>query len=80
MNTMLAFPFFLVGFRKDNMNPLAMLDSNEILFEDSVFEDVMFQVIGHSRDGYKISQTPVTSYEVADEMECTWVIGLPLSV
>ena len=50
------------------------------LFVGSVLEDVMFQVIGHFRDGYKISQTPVTSYEVADEMECTWVIGLPLIV
>ena len=41
------------------------------LFVGSVLEDVMFQVIGHSRDGYKISQTPVMSYEVADEMEGT---------
>ena len=79
MNTMLAFPFLSVGFRKDSMNPLAMFRLKWILFVGSVLEDVMFQVIGHSRDGYKISQTPVTSCEVADEMEGTWVIGLPLS-
>ena len=56
------------------------MNFNYFYLNGSVFEDVMFQVIGHSRNGYKISQTPVTSYEVADEMEGTWVIGLPLSV
>ena len=41
------------------------------LFIGSVLEDVMFQLIAHSRDGYKISQTPIMSYEVADGMEGT---------